>query len=151
MQWRTLRILGVGAALAILALAAGNNGYVGLAQVQPLPDMVLIPAGSFQMGDSFDEGDSDELPVHTVTVSAFYMDQYEVTKGLWDEVAHWASAHGYDIGPANGMGKAVDYPVLSVNWYEVVKWCNARSEKGRVDASLLHLGGEERSDDLSHR
>jgi len=34
--------------------------------------MVLIPAGSFQMGNSMNasEGGSDELPVHTVYVSA---------------------------------------------------------------------------------
>jgi formylglycine-generating enzyme required for sulfatase activity len=41
-------------------------------------DMVLIPAGSFDMGDTFNEGESHELPVHSVYVSAFYMDKYEV-------------------------------------------------------------------------
>ena len=52
--------------------------------------MVLIPAGSFTMGDAFGEGYADELPLHTVYVSAFYMDRYEVTKALWDEVQAWA-------------------------------------------------------------
>jgi formylglycine-generating enzyme required for sulfatase activity len=41
--------------------------------------MVLIPAGEFQMGDSFNEGEPDELPVHTVYLDAFYIDKYEVT------------------------------------------------------------------------
>jgi len=45
----------------------------------PPEGMVLIPAGSFQMGDSFSEGSTVELPVHSVYVSAFYMDKYEVT------------------------------------------------------------------------
>jgi len=46
----------------------------------PPADFVLIPAGTFRMGDSFNEGFSaDELPVHTVTVDAFYMSQYEIT------------------------------------------------------------------------
>jgi formylglycine-generating enzyme required for sulfatase activity len=51
-------------------------------------DMALIPAGSFTMGNCIDpnEGYSDELPLHTVYVSAFYMDKYDVTKALWD---HW--------------------------------------------------------------
>jgi formylglycine-generating enzyme required for sulfatase activity len=44
--------------------------------------MILIPAGSFQMGDSFGDGNSNERPVHTVFVSAFYMDEYEVMKAL---------------------------------------------------------------------
>lgn len=101
----------------------------------PPPDMVLVPAGSFQMGDSFGEGDSDERPVHTVYVSTFYMDKYEVTKALWDEVAAWAQAHGYDIGPSDGSGKAPNHPVCNVSWYEAVKWLNARSEKeGRTPA-----------------
>jgi len=42
-------------------------------------DMVRIPGGTFEMGDSFNEGDSDELPVHTVTVDSFYMGKYEIT------------------------------------------------------------------------
>lgn len=95
--------------------------------------MVSIPAGSFVMGDAFGDwpksmGTNIELPDHTVYVSAFYMDKYEVTKALWDEVRDWANAHGYDLGTA-GLGKAPNHPVNSVNWYQAVKWCNARSEK----------------------
>ena len=47
------------------------------------PDMVLVPGGEFQMGDSFNEGHSDELPVHTVTLDSFYMGKYEVTNGQY--------------------------------------------------------------------
>ncbi len=52
-------------------------------------------------------------PVQTVTVSAFYMDKYEVTKGFWDEVASWAAEHGYDIKPEDGAGKAGNHPVYT--------------------------------------
>jgi formylglycine-generating enzyme required for sulfatase activity len=45
--------------------------------------MVLIPAGEFQMGDSFNEGLEDERPVHTVYLEAFYMDVYEVTNAQY--------------------------------------------------------------------
>ena len=101
----------------------------------PLGSMVLIPAGSFSMGDSLDEGQPDELPVHSVNLSAFYMDQSEVTKAHWDEVANWASTHGYDISASGGSGKFPNHPVHDVTWYECVKWCNARSEKeGRTPA-----------------
>lgn len=91
--------------------------------------MVLIPDGSFRMGDSLGEGHSDERPVHTVSVSAFYMDAYEVTKGLWDEVTTWAQTHGYEFDAASGYGKASNHPVHIVTWYGSVKWANARSEK----------------------
>lgn len=82
------------------------------------PGMVLIPAGVSRAG----------IPPETVMVSAFYMDQYEVTGALWREVASWAMNHGYDISPSDGVAKGPDHPVVYIDWYEAVKWCNARSE-----------------------
>ena len=95
--------------------------------------MVFIPAGPFTMGDSLDHT-SEERPLHSVYVSAFYMDQYETTKALWDDVYAWAVAHSYsfDFG---AQGKAANHPAQSVTWYDAVKWCNARSEReGRTPA-----------------
>jgi formylglycine-generating enzyme required for sulfatase activity len=88
--------------------------------------MALIPAGEFSMGDSLD-GDTN-LPVRTVTLDAFYMGKHEVTKALWKEVRTWAIANGY-TNLAEGDGKANDHPVNWVTWYDMVKWCNARSQK----------------------
>jgi formylglycine-generating enzyme required for sulfatase activity len=94
--------------------------------------MALIPAGSFQMGDSVD-GESD-APVTTVYVSAFYMDQTDVTYSLWQTVYNWAITHGYSFDNA-GSGKAANHPVQTIDWYDCVKWCNARSEmEGRTPA-----------------
>jgi formylglycine-generating enzyme required for sulfatase activity/parvulin-like peptidyl-prolyl isomerase len=107
---------------------AGNTGQ-GTMDSPVLPRMVLVPAGSFEMGDSFSEGTANERPVHTVTVSAFYMDRNEVTGALWREVAAWAEANGYDIGPGSGRSGTEDRPFYNVTWYEAVKWANARSEK----------------------
>ena len=95
-------------------------------------NMALIPAGSFEMGNAVSasgDGFTDELPVHTVSVSAFYMDKYEVSKALWDEVANWAAANGYDISAASADGKAANHPAYNITWYEAVKWSNARSAK----------------------
>ena len=93
--------------------------------------MVQIPAGNFQMGNALSasgDGSSSELPVHTVYVSAFYMDRYEVTKQLWDDVRAWGLSNGYTDLPV-GSGKAASHPVQSITWYSMVKWCNARSQK----------------------
>ena len=107
--------------------------------VPPAPlGMALIPAGPFQMGDSLD-GDAN-APVHTVNVSGFYMDKNLVTKALWDEVYQWAVGQGYSFDNA-GSGKGATHPVQTVSWYDVVKWCNARSEKeGRVPAYYTDAG-----------
>ncbi len=89
--------------------------------------MAVIPDGTFQMGDSFSEGNAHERPVHSVSVSTFCIDRCEVTKAKWDEVRAWGASHGYTDLPA-GSGKAANHPVWAVNWYAAVKWCNARSE-----------------------
>jgi formylglycine-generating enzyme required for sulfatase activity len=94
--------------------------------------MVLIPAGDFVMGNATNvfpagEGGSDELPQHTVSISAFYMGKTEVTKAQWDEVYDWAVTNGYTFENV-GSGKATDHPVHTVNWNDCVKWANAQSE-----------------------
>ena len=48
-------------------------------ETPPLEDIVLIPAGEFQMGSNDPEAYNDERPAHTVSVDAFYMDKYETT------------------------------------------------------------------------
>ncbi len=121
-----------------------NPATVSLQTEPPSPSgMALIPAGSFTMGNSFSagEGFSSELPLHTVYVSAFYMDRTEVAKALWDDVYQWATNHGYTFdNPGSYYGGALhskgpSHPVHYINWYDTVKWCNARSEKeGRTPA-----------------
>ena len=44
-------------------------------------EMVLIPAGSFEMGDHLDG--MSNAPVHRVELDEFYMDSREVTNGQY--------------------------------------------------------------------
>lgn len=100
--------------------------------LDPPEGMAYIPAGIFQMGDSFGEFMANELPVHSVYISEFYIDKYEVTKQLWDEVYSWATNNSYSFSNA-GLGKAANHPVHTVSWYDCAMWCNARSEiEGRT-------------------
>jgi len=100
----------------------------------PPAGMAFIPAGWFTMGDSLGDAASagifDETPLHTVDASAFYMDQNAVTLGLWQQVYNWAVSHGYSFANP-GSGEAANQPVEMINWYDCVKWCNARSEMER--------------------
>jgi formylglycine-generating enzyme required for sulfatase activity len=87
----------------------------------------LIPGGSFTMGVT--SGDTNPYaPSITVTVSPFYVQRTETTKAQWDEVRTWGLSNGYTDLRA-GAGKAPNHPVHVVTWWDVVKWCNARSEK----------------------
>ena len=68
------------------------------------------------------------------SVGAFEIGKTEVTWSEWKEVRDWAVANnkGYDlagVGDTYPQGSADNFPVIDVNWFDVVKWCNARSEK----------------------
>ncbi len=65
--------------------------------------MVLIPAGSFQMGDAFNEGGSYERPVHTVYLGAYAIDACEVTNTQYAAALNWAKAQGNQITVTNGV------------------------------------------------
>jgi formylglycine-generating enzyme required for sulfatase activity len=56
------------------------------------------------------------------------MDTHEVTKALWDVVKNWSDSNGYAYDNI-GSGKGTNHPVQEVNWYDCVKWCNARSQR----------------------
>ena len=104
---------------------SGSN-TIRLFDPNPPANMSLIPAGSFTMGDNLD-GDSTALPLHTVYVSAIYMDKFDVTQSLWESVYQWAMLHGYSFDNA-GQGSGSNRPEQMISWYDCVKWCNARSE-----------------------
>jgi formylglycine-generating enzyme len=119
-----------------------------------VPDgFVLIPVGSFTMGDSLDG--SSNAPAVNVYVSEFYMARHHVTWDQWNEVRYWAVNNGYtDL--QDGAGEAGHHPVHSVNWWSVVKWCNARSQRDgltavyrNADGSVFKIGTSARTADWS--
>lgn len=64
-------------------------------------DMARIPGGTFDMGDNFNEGNSDELPVHTVTVDSFFMGKYEITNRQYCDYLN--SSRGLSIFVGDGV------------------------------------------------
>jgi formylglycine-generating enzyme required for sulfatase activity len=77
-------------------------------------EMVSIPAGTFQMG----QAGVDE-PVHQVTVSAFQMGRYEITKAQYPAVM--------GENPSRFKGDT-QRPVETVSWEDAVTFCNKLSE-----------------------
>jgi sulfatase modifying factor 1 len=102
MQWMRVAVIAM-LLVCVQQSFAGMADSSALADREPSARMALIPAGSFQMGDSFGEGFPDELPVHTVSVSAFYMGRYEVTNDEMVAVLQWA----YDKGRITVSDSAV--------------------------------------------
>jgi len=95
--------------------------------------MALIPAGSFTIGNSIGDTDITDAPPVTVNVSAFYMDTNLVSYSQWGSVYSWAIVNGYGLNSAGSKAaNQPNQPVQSVNWYDTVKWCNARSQQARL-------------------
>ena len=68
-------------------------------------NMVYVAGGTFQMGSN--DGDDNEKPVHSVTLSDYYIGQTEVTQELWQAVMGSNPAK-YEKGPT--------LPVYYVSW-----------------------------------
>lgn len=110
------------------ATSATASSFFGqnskLSDSKSLTDMVTVQGGTLPQGS--------ELAGQVV--DGFQIGKYEVTWGLWKEVRDWAVANnkGYDlanIGNTYPQGRADNFPVVYVSWFDAVKWCNARSEK----------------------
>ena len=87
---------------------------------------VFVEGGTFQMGKSADGNDS--TPIHSVTVSDFYISPYEVTQKLYTEVMEFnPSAY-----TANSVisGEIQELRAVGlVSWYDAIVFCNKYSIK----------------------
>lgn len=124
---------------------------IGIAPTPPPPpNMILIPAGTFQMGcdtsvdvyacenPSLFNGRGMELPLHTVYLNEYLVDTYPVTNARY---AACVSAHACNP-PASSpldlwyLGNTSDtrnsyfnnpiyanYPVIHVDWYDAKDFC----------------------------
>lgn len=96
-------------------------------------DMVSV---SGVTGDAYTQTDGTESFVHNI--SDFSIARYEVTYELWYMVHNWAISNGYTFensgkeghdGTAGAAPTGAKYePVTTINWRDIIIWCNAYSE-----------------------
>jgi len=101
-------------------VTTGGDASLDVAPIKP--EMIKVEGGSLPK-------DSEVMPK---TVKAFEIGKYEVTWGEWQKVRDWAVNNGYDLQNV-GKGLGDNHPVNEVNWYDAVKWCNAKSEMERLE------------------
>ncbi|MEK8016574.1 MAG: formylglycine-generating enzyme family protein, partial [Candidatus Parabeggiatoa sp.] len=89
------------------------------------PEMIVIPAGTFRMGDIQGGGDSDEKPVHEVSVARFAIGRYEVTFAEYDL---FAEATGRKKPNDHGWGRD-NRPVINVSWYDATAYTEWLSQQ----------------------
>jgi len=111
-------------------------------------DYVLVPAGSFKMGDNFGDGEGRERPVHAVELDAFYIGKYEISNGEWkkfredpgyddakfwpnglvvpkNQIPYWTNA----LNHGGGTPDSDNYPFIGINWDSATAYCNWLSAK----------------------
>jgi len=116
------------AAVATMVPETGKVGSERTSTVDGMPQ-VFVPGATFDMGGSDQNAQTDERPVHSVTVSPFWIDKLEVTNGM------------YQICVQSGKCKApredksathasyfsnkdfADFPVILVTWQDASGYC----------------------------
>ena len=90
--------------------------------------MVYVPEGEFVMGSENPELEGSS-PVHTVYLDAFWIDQTEVTNGMYQECVEAGGctppssvgSHTRDF--YYGNPEYADYPVIFVDWFSATDYC----------------------------
>jgi formylglycine-generating enzyme required for sulfatase activity len=135
----------------VKALSAGQEMNIDVSYIielgpQPTPtpspsptpapsEMVAVEGGTLPSGSG----------LAGQAVATFQIGKYEVTWDEWQIVRTWAVANGYSdlagVGGTYPAGSAGNFPVVNVSWYDVVKWCNAKSEKEALTPVYQVSGG----------
>jgi len=107
----------------------GSNAGEVFRDCAGCPEMVIIPPGSFRMGDLNGGGDSDEQPVHRVTINySFAVGKTEVTQAQWRAV----------------MGNAPSYFTGDNRPVEQVSWNDTQDFLNKLNATLGLTGRADR-------
>jgi formylglycine-generating enzyme required for sulfatase activity len=94
-----------------------------------------IPAGTFIMGsDSLDNPEGDEMPAHPVTISAFKMQETEVTQEQYRAVMGDNLYYSLEVLDYGSEALVQLIPVETVTWFDAVRFCNALSSIQRLGA-----------------
>ncbi|MCB0836396.1 MAG: SUMF1/EgtB/PvdO family nonheme iron enzyme, partial [Bacteroidetes bacterium] len=130
-------------------------------------EMVIVPGGSFQMGDIYGEGFPNEGPIHLVKLDSFYLSPTEVSvtefaafieetnyktdadrKGgsdVWSgrtwkkqSKVNWR----YDVQGKKRKLEHYNHPVVHVSWNDAVNYCNWLSEKHNLEP-VYEISGKE--------
>ncbi len=168
---KSKRILMVSAVLLPLLVLTSTCGEdekpTEPANGAPISGMVLVPAGTFMMGDGVAYCGQYE---HQVTLTrAFYIGQYEVTNKEYRDAVQWAYAQGYVTATSSSVNDALDgssvelvdlsfancqlsfsdgtfavdsgkddYPMAGLSWYGAAAYCDWLSLQSGLERAYDH-------------
>ncbi len=109
-------------------------------QARHYPSMIPVEGGEYLQGDELGDGlfAQMEMP-HRVRVSSFLMADTPVT--FWQYGLYCQEMKKDELPGDSGFGRG-DHPVINVNWYEAIDYCNWLSQKQGRQA-VYQVDGEE--------
>ena len=138
--WYIISALGCFVALLIGYFLWGRNGSELVEENKPQEiktysfisiydyPMVKVDGGTFIMGSN--QTDEDDCLPHTVTLSDFYIGQFEVSQGFWTKIMNDNPSEYQDVDDIN------NFPVENVSFEEVQVFINRLNNKTGKSFSL---------------
>jgi len=124
-------VLIAGAVVTLLLLNKKNKKEIELDENFDTEEMgiqwVGIPTGEYLMGDNFNEGDADELPVHPIRLNRYSISKFEITFAQYDLYLKESGIN--ETPPSSGIWVRGNFPVINVNWKKAYNFCVWLSKK----------------------
>jgi len=89
-------------------------------------EMVKIPGGTYLMGSPDGQGNDNERPQHSVTISACCISKYPITQAQWRAVAALPQVD-IPLNPDPAFFTGENLPVERISWHEAVEFCQRLS------------------------
>jgi len=118
-----LALLLTGCAPSRSIVATTTPAALGSETTSPVDGMnlVFVPAGEFPMGSV--SGMTDEQPVHTVYLDAFWIDKTEVTNGMYRLCAEAGKCTLPNLTNDYNDSLLKNHPVAFVSWVQAGAYC----------------------------
>lgn len=130
--------------VAVPSDATGQD-FVWQVDGQVPDDMVVVPAGEFQMGCDPDHNDgydceADEVPLHTVFLDVYTLDKYEVTNEEYAQCVAVGACDAPERVDSDTRSSYYDnpayanYPMINVSWIMATDYCASQGKRLPTEA-----------------
>lgn len=109
-------------------VSGGEAGEERVSSIDGMP-AVYVPDGTFRMGAMDPEEQRDEIPVHSVTIKAFWMDKLEVTNAMYTLCVQASACEPPQTFKSQtrdsyfNNAEFNDFPVVYVTWLQADTYC----------------------------
>lgn len=94
--------------------------------MQELPEMITVNGGTFKMGNEYSSGETDENPVHSVTLSTFSIGKTPITV---EQYVTFCNATNRRMPEKPEWEWSANHPIANVTWHDATRYCEWLSQE----------------------